>query len=75
MATADLGWCLARCRIGPDPLEAELYIHSPANEDDAETSISILTLEAIVALRDLLDVEIADAQQRSELLQEMPQRD
>jgi hypothetical protein len=75
MATADLGWCIARCRIGEDPAAAELLIMSPGSEGEDCTELLILGLDAIIALRDLLDVEIDDAQHRRELLKDVDKRD
>jgi len=66
--TADLGWPLARCTISLDvPEEAELVICSPADSDDPASSISISGLANIIALRELINDTIADAQEQQEL--------
>lgn len=67
--TADLGWAMARCNINLDlAIEAELVICDPQdnNESDAK-SITINGLEWLIALRELINDEIADAQARRDL--------
>ena len=48
---------------------------SPGSEGEDCTELLILGLDAIIALRDLLDVEIDDAQHRRELLKDVDKRD
>ena len=71
--TADLGWCLARCSITAD--DSELLICSPASGDDVASSLSIMGLEAILALRDLIDDAVKLAEARADLAQDLPPGD
>lgn len=77
--TVSLGdWCMARCTIGCDEAGddvSELVIVSPASVDDGPSSITIVGLEAIIALRDLIDDETKLAESRAELAQEVVQND
>ena len=70
MTTADLGWCLARCSVSMS--EAELTICSPASDDEAAGSLTLVGLEAIIALRDLIDDELALVEARATLAEELP---
>jgi hypothetical protein len=76
MATADLGWCIARCRLSSEPnatdIDHELTIVSPSSEDEGPTCIAILGLAAILALRDLIDSEVSNLNQQLELSQQPP---
>lgn len=54
MATADLGWAMARCVIGDDPAAALLTIMEPEGDDTPAKSIDIAGLDSIIALRDLI---------------------
>lgn len=67
--TADLGWCMARCEIEADK-DAELTICEPASSGSAAQSITLVGLDAIVALRDLIDETIANAEQSADLSRE-----
>ena len=71
--TTDLGWCIARCTITAD--ECELLICSPASGDDCASSLSLVGLEAILALRDLIDDEVKLAESRAELSEDVGQND
>lgn len=64
-ALANLGWAMARCSIDRD--SAELVICDPASEGEPANSISILGLDAVIALRDCIDEEIANLQARIDI--------
>ena len=72
---ADLEYCLARCNIPQEsPETAELLICEPASEGSTATSISIMGLDAIIALRNCIDEEVARLESRLELArQDVPQ--
>jgi len=70
MSTTDLGWCMARCTIEKDLYE--LTIMEPASEDSDANSITLTTLESIIALRDLIDEAVAEAEESAELAQDLP---
>jgi predicted ArsR family transcriptional regulator len=59
---------MARCNIafGPEG-EADLTICEPESGDDAAKSLTISGLEALITLRELINDEIADAEERREL--------
>lgn len=61
----DLGWCMARCSITHE--EAELTIVEPASEGDAAISMTLIGIEAITALRNCIDEEIARLGERADL--------
>lgn len=68
--TADLGgWCMARCKIEKD--EAELTILESASDDSGANSLSIVSLDAIIALRDCIDEEIARLEQSLEIAEDL----
>ena len=69
MATTDLGWCMARCVVTADNIE--LTVMEPASEDSPANSISLSTIEAIIALRDLIDEELENVEARALLTQDM----
>lgn len=66
MAASELGdWHLGKCNITAD--SAELAIVALGDEETEVTQIAMLGLPAILALRDLIDEEVAAAEQRAEL--------
>lgn len=67
MPTADLGWCIARCRIDATPGQSELLLYSPASDGEDAQELAIVGLEGILALRDLLDDSIKQAEQAADL--------
>lgn len=70
MATAELGdWHVAKCRFTKD--EQELTIFEETTEGGGPIQVSITGLPAILALRDLIDEEVANADARGEMEREV----
>ncbi len=64
----DLEFCLARCSIPEEsPESAELLLCEPASEGSPAQSLSIMGLDAIVALRNCIDEEIQRLEARLDL--------
>lgn len=68
----DMGFWMARCTIEKD--SAELFICAPPAEDEPIEGLLVTGLDAIIALRNCIDEEIARLGERLELENgDMPQ--